>query len=416
MFDSVFVDIAIGIALIFFVVSSMVAAMNEWVTRLLEIRSKILWNALANLFDGDTSNDFDIGFWDSLTGFMRHDSRPEMTGEDDTAPMVHRMANSAMIAPLGGTGMGTLRTAVDHIPAAMFTDALIDLAERGSRTELLTHLTQARAALERATAEVAPDPTWVITGWEAAVAPERLERAVQAAGLSLSLANPITASATAWRAASEHPPHADAALALNEGLANGIDNLSAGLDGRLVTALVEMTEDTPLGSAVATAVRRAGGRLDQTLDEINTWFDTYMNQLSAMYRLAARRILFVAGMALAVLLNVDAIDLVDDLRQDADNRTALVAAADATSACAEDDLVACAQDVKRELGSNDTAISMPVLGTYVSPIDALGLGGSEAEDHPASVVAGWLLTGLAVSLGAPFWFDLMKRLSGARRG
>lgn len=421
MLDSVVIDIAIGVALTFFVVSAMVAAVNQWVTHLLQTRSKVLWKALANLLGGEGANDFTIGFFESLTGFARTDRRPSVspTAEGDPAEipaLLTRLANSPLIAPLGGRRrVGADRTVVDHIPPSVFASALIDLAERGGRADLLTHLAQARAAHGRATAEVAPDPAEVIEGWRAARVPEQLEAAITEAGLPLSLANPLTASATAWRAATEDPPAAGAALALNEPLGTGIDALAAALDTELTTALVDLTAGTPIGAAVETSVRRAGGGLDRTLAEISSWFDTYMAQLSELYRVAARRMLFLAGLVLAVGLNVDALDLIDDLGDDADTRAALVAAADATSSCSGDDLVACAEEAREALAEESAAVTLPVFGDYVSPVDALGLADAEAEDHWSQVVAGWVITALAVSFGAPFWFDVLSRLGGYRR-
>jgi hypothetical protein len=50
--------------------------------------------------------------------------------------------------------------------------------------------------------------------------------------------------------------------------------------------------------------------------------------------------------------------------------------------------------------------------------DALGIGWRSFKDRPGattpftilSMLLGWIITGLAITLGAPFWFDLLKKL------
>jgi hypothetical protein len=64
-----------------------------------------------------------------------------------------------------------------------------------------------------------------------------------------------------------------------------------------------------------------------------------------------------------------------------------------------------------------------VLGRNKS-LGMLPIGWSSAEIPPNGAsswlwltkVAGWLLTALALSLGAPFWFDLLNKLVNIRHG
>jgi len=66
MFDTVLIDVAIGIAVVFFVAASIVSALNEWLTRMLDVRAKIFWKALANSIDPHRGEAFKIGFWESV--------------------------------------------------------------------------------------------------------------------------------------------------------------------------------------------------------------------------------------------------------------------------------------------------------------------------------------------------------------
>jgi hypothetical protein len=52
--------------------------------------------------------------------------------------------------------------------------------------------------------------------------------------------------------------------------------------------------------------------------------------------------------------------------------------------------------VKREVGKTDDAIRLPV-------------GWPDPDGTHESEVVGWILAGIAVSQGAPFWFDLLRK-------
>ena len=56
---------------------------------------------------------------------------------------------------------------------------------------------------------------------------------------------------------------------------------------------------------------------------------------------------------------------------------------------------------------NETLGVLPI-GWPAKPIDDWPL--------PLTLIPGWLLTALAISLGASFWFDLLNRLVNIRHG
>ena len=170
MFDATLVDVGIGLALIFFIVASIVAAMNEVVTKLLDIRAKVLWKALAHSLDDGAGAPFKLGFGALLTGFARADAdrRPEILGTPAAgAPLTERLANTALVKALGartrGTGTKSNRTKVDQIAASTFSSALLQAATLGGN-DLLNALREADTAARLAAAPD-PDPTRVVAGW-----------------------------------------------------------------------------------------------------------------------------------------------------------------------------------------------------------------------------------------------------------
>ncbi len=72
-------------------------------------------------------------------------------------------------------------------------------------------------------------------------------------------------------------------------------------------------------------------------------------------------------------------------------------------------LVDAVQGRNESLGTLPIGWSDRAAGPPLSPLSATGwVWGSR--------VVGWLLTALAVSLGAPFWFDLLNKLVNIRHG
>ncbi len=480
MLDSVLLDVAIGTALVFFLVASLVASLNEWVTRLLDIRAKVLWKGLVNALDPERSAPFSIGFFDSLRWFYgSRDLRPliadphirpwqavlslvfgsiasalrvledtwrRLPGVSVSVPsrstnpggnpgsplsLVTELARTPLVSSLGSvTTVGTPgRTRVDHIPGSTLANALVDAATRVGRTEIVAHVVEARQALSTAH-RAGVSAVDVVDGWSLTVDHARLAGDLAAAGLDADLAQPIAASAMVWRAAAVdeagQKERADSRLLIAARqtlptLDHGIEQLSATLGNDGVTRLRNLTAGSPVGDVVERVARATTAEpqsdafqdVARVTEAIGEWYDDYMVRLSELYRLAARKVLFVAGFGLAVGLNIGALDLIDDLKNHSEARTAL--ALTAASTCGEGgDIEVCRTAVADELEAADERLTLPLFGDYTPPWDSLTGSSTDIGLAWWEVVLGWLLTGLAVSFGAPFWFDVVQRLTSYR--
>ena len=155
---------------------------------------------------------------------------------------------------------------------------------------------------------------------------------------------------------------------------------------------------------------------------IEKWFDSMMVQASGWYKRQSQAITFVVGLALAAGFNASTFTIAGHLLKDNGAREQLAQIASSYlqshgtdvekmgvgSTSAMDSLVAYAADLYR----NDIAGSQKLLG--------LGWMGSASanqmdSDHWQLNVIGWLVTALAVSLGSPFWFDLLGKVVDIRR-
>jgi hypothetical protein len=129
---------------------------------------------------------------------------------------------------------------------------------------------------------------------------------------------------------------------------------------------------------------RADGKIEHMQAEIEAWFDRGMERVSGAYKRGASLFTFVIALAIAVLLNIDTIHLFRTLW----THPALVAQSSTLSA----------QNVESAL----------------QQLRVLPVGWANWPSSLPLAFCGWLLTASSAIFGAPFWFDLLKRLSNVR--
>jgi hypothetical protein len=147
-------------------------------------------------------------------------------------------------------------------------------------------------------------------------------------------------------------------------------------------------------------------------ERIETWFNDRMARASGWYKRSAQAWSLIAAILVSVLCNADTLQITTELWKNASLRESVVAAAEAfqktnvapsaPSAPDPDKVHALATSVVKQ--SND------LIG------QGLPLGWSEADDpqtwpldKKVVKLLGWLITALAVSLGAGFWFDVLSK-------
>jgi hypothetical protein len=143
------------------------------------------------------------------------------------------------------------------------------------------------------------------------------------------------------------------------------------------------------------------------LKKVERWFDGTMDRVSGWYRRKSQIATVVIAVFVAIGLNVSAVRIVERLEKEPTVRTALVAQAEAAKE--ESTTEANLKEAgKAASGAYDKLEAMKV---------PLLWGG---ENVPSGVsgwvtnVLGWLLTIIAISLGAPFWFDALGKLANLR--
>ena len=166
-----------------------------------------------------------------------------------------------------------------------------------------------------------------------------------------------------------------------------------------VRANISLIQSAPVQRALLVALDHAQGDLERARQNIEDWYNSAMDRVSGWYKRSSQWILFAIGFVIAITMNVNTMVVADHLYREKATRDALVA--QAQSAVADPAYATRKfQDVKKDLQS----LKLP-------------MGGSPWHDlkaRPFRSLGGWLLTALAASLGAPFWFDLLNKLMVVR--
>jgi hypothetical protein len=130
------------------------------------------------------------------------------------------------------------------------------------------------------------------------------------------------------------------------------------------------------------------------------WFDDAMDRVSGWYKRRAQVIVLVAALVVAVGLKADAVRITEQLVNEPTVRAAVVAKAE-QAASSEKDPKAAGETADKAV-TELNALKLPILWDKSN------------DDVDASVIAGLLLTTIAISLGAPFWFDALNKLAHLR--
>ena len=166
----------------------------------------------------------------------------------------------------------------------------------------------------------------------------------------------------------------------------------------------------------------ARGSLDHFKANIENWFNESMDRVGGWYKRYAQQWLLGLSLLLAIFCNVDSIRIISALSNDKTLRETMVEQAKAYANSTPVDPAAPpagepAEKIKKFKEAMDTlgGTGLPIgWSSAVSTPLFAAKGWPEAVLAWLSAIIGWGVTGLAASLGAPFWFDLLNRFMDIR--
>ncbi len=196
----------------------------------------------------------------------------------------------------------------------------------------------------------------------------------------------------------------DFAQALFE-VANITINAEQNLKDLRDTITAALPADSPATKVLLNAIDRTDGTREQVSAQIEKWFDGQMDHLRNQYKKWTNYILLGIGLLVALILNVDTIRVTDALLNNPTLRDAVV------------------EQAKLVDPNSEKALNLPQLQAQLNNL-SLPIGWPEADAPTISdanfgwwlvkKIIGILITGFAVSQGAPFWFDLLNKITNLR--
>jgi hypothetical protein len=166
-------------------------------------------------------------------------------------------------------------------------------------------------------------------------------------------------------------------------------------------------------------------QIQKLQQEIATWFDKSMERASGVYKRNAKGVATIISLVLAILANVDTIYIVNTLSKDRELRSAIdrvteqvfISNPDAISCLniSEDKInqANCLTPIKSSIDLVFEDFSpLPIGWNFSKP--------GKKQLNPLNftnlikIIIGWLISAIAISMGAPFWFGLLNKVINIR--
>lgn len=164
----------------------------------------------------------------------------------------------------------------------------------------------------------------------------------------------------------------------------------------------------PLKEVLAQLMADARQDKEEFKQKVELWFNDVMDRASGWYKRNMQRILILVGLGIALAFNVDSLEIYGKLSRDPDTASQLVL---------EANKIVDAGQAPTSLKDEAVSVLAEHLEVLKSP---MGIGWENVPVAELSAsdwlkkVFGWIVTAMAISLGAPFWFDLLKKMVNIR--
>jgi hypothetical protein len=198
---------------------------------------------------------------------------------------------------------------------------------------------------------------------------------------------------------------AQPAAAAQAGAPAGIAQETIVLTQAFKDAAASMANDKAtekIGKPLVSMITMAGNDAAKLQKSVEDWYNSGMDRVSGWYKYKTQWMLFAIGLVIAAAINADTIHIVKQLSQDSTVRASIVAAAES------------AKEPQIDKGLS-TQARMDAAKKSLSDINNVGIPlgwhrGDWSANHAPNLILGWLLTAIAISLGAPFWFDTLNKI------
>lgn len=177
---------------------------------------------------------------------------------------------------------------------------------------------------------------------------------------------------------------------------------------------------TVLAHRTRTRINQTESGITVLKQEMESSFNSSMERASGVYKRNSKGVALLIGFTIAVIANADAFHMISRLSTDSALRNTIVSNAGQIVIRNQENLkyvdIATLRSQTEEALSD---ISLPIGWTQVNLKQQVGSIPSRNANwlsffQFARAIPGWIISGIAIAMGAPFWFDLISKVSRVR--
>lgn len=210
-------------------------------------------------------------------------------------------------------------------------------------------------------------------------------------------------------------------------LGNNLDNDKTGIFKKLASIsnsskIDKLAIDRLIEIGYSTKLKHDNPTLENFIDEIAHTFTQIMERTSGVYKRNAKGVSFAFGFLAAAFLNIDSFYVIEQLSKNPNLRQGINQVATEVFKTNE----SCFKDAKGDPNkvtecTEKLQVSVKDLEKINQPLpvgwDEKGWFNGEQlkkQNGLLQAIFGWLMTGVAVAMGAPFWFDILGKFINVR--
>jgi hypothetical protein len=407
------IDIAIGLAFVFGVTAALSSVFTELIARFLGLRGAYLLSGLRELLDGtggQTALKDAVKNYEAMKDLMQPPARAAAARAKPAAPATP----PAAAAPAAAARAAAKPAAATPAAAAPTAAAQEDAAPAEPATMSATGALLGSPILR------SQGMTGDITSRDLTLQPGKAGRPPQMTA--------ATGKWSQWRTRRSLPAYISAE-SISEAVIDLLVPNSAG--DTTMTEIQKGIKALPdwmptFKESLQALANNAGKDIGLFRTSVGNWYDDHMARVSGWYKRHVAKITIVIGAILVLLLNINTLTIGRTLYSNSVVRTAVsTVAAKATSCPADESKQTCLADLQTQL-SAATQAGLPIgwgtvadcaaPDTHCTWLDRRGIfsrhGGSPWQ--VVLVLIGFLITIIALTPGARFWFDLLGKLGSLR--
>jgi len=179
--------------------------------------------------------------------------------------------------------------------------------------------------------------------------------------------------------------------------------------------IATLPEDSKLREILNQLKEESGEKLEDFKKRVETWYEEVMERACGWYKRHMQVVTLLMGLGIAVFFNADTFKIYEQLSTNPEETLKIVAQASQFI-----EHYPPSDSIKTSQSADVEAIKAQLNSLVNQDIEnaknPLGLGWENEVVESGSFsywgmkIMGWLVTALAISLGAPFWFDLLKKM------